>query len=97
MVQRSPDSMEALMTSTNPVRSKAVSPYTSSTRPQEMMATTPARCQRACRAGGGWLLGHAAEPNGLHRSESGSCQAARLLSSSQARVKTVQAGAAGAM
>ena len=58
MVQRRPDSMEALMTSTNPVRSKAVSPYTSSTRPQEMIATTPARCQLGLQ-GRTWLAGWA--------------------------------------
>lgn len=45
MVQRRPESMLATMTTMKPSRLKRVSPYTSSSRPHEMMPTTAARFQ----------------------------------------------------
>lgn len=45
MVHRSPDSIEAVMTTMKPARSNCVSPNTSSVKPMLMMKTTPAKFQ----------------------------------------------------
>jgi len=45
MVQRSPDSMEAVITNTNPRASNCVSPFTIRANPSEITPTTRARCQ----------------------------------------------------